>query len=66
MNGQQFLGNTRSKEVHDLDNEGPACQVEKIIDADHDKPFILLSTAHAQGYDNCADSGRKRSPIPGE
>lgn len=54
MHGQQFLANTRSREVHDLDNEKPQCQIDAIIAAGHDAPYLLLSSAHADGYDNCA------------
>ena len=55
MNGQRFLANTHSKEVHDLDNESAACQIDKIIEAGHDKPYIFLHQAHQDGYDNCAN-----------
>lgn len=56
MNGERYLANTSpsKKEVHDLDNEKTNCQIDEIIDAGHDKPYTLLSTAQAAGYDNCA------------
>lgn len=65
MNGEQFLGNTNSKEVHDLDNEdtnASGCQIDEIIRAGHDTPFRSLTAAHAAGYDNCAKclSGSRR------
>ena len=53
MNGEQYLGNTNTKEVHDLDKETDNCQIDEIISAGHDKPFTELSTAHSQSYDNC-------------
>jgi hypothetical protein len=56
MNGEQYLGNTNKKEVHDLDNEKTAaneCQIDEIIRAGNDKPFTSLAAAHAAGYDNC-------------
>lgn len=53
MNGERYLGNTNTKEVHDLDNEKTSCQIDEIISAGHDKPFNTLSTAHNAGYDNC-------------
>jgi hypothetical protein len=53
MERQQFMGNTRSKEVHDLDQEQPACQIDKILNAGHETPFLMLSTADGQGYHNC-------------
>ena len=54
MNGQRYLGKQRSKEVHDLDNESGRCQIDQIINAGNDVPFIFLHSAHAQGYDNCS------------
>ena len=57
MNGEQYLGNTSKKEVHDLDNEDTAlngCQINEIISAGHDRPFNSLSAAHGAGFDNCA------------
>lgn len=57
MNGEQYLGNTNTKEVHDLDQEdtsGSGCQIDEIIAAKNDYPFTSLSAAHAAGYDNCA------------
>ena len=53
MNGEQFLGNMNTKEVHDLDNETDNCQIDEIIDAGNDKPFHSLEAAHKAGYDNC-------------
>lgn len=54
MNGEQYLGNTESKEVHDLDNEQTNCQIDEIIRAGHDRPFDTLQAAKKAGYDNCA------------
>lgn len=51
-NGKKFLGNTNTKEVHDLDNEQPQCQISEIIAANHDVYFDNLSSAHLQGFDN--------------
>ncbi|MFH1499722.1 MAG: hypothetical protein ABII82_18070 [Verrucomicrobiota bacterium] len=53
MNGERYLGNTNTKEVHDLDNEQTQCQIDEIIAAGNDKPFDYLSTAQSAGYDNC-------------
>jgi len=57
--GKKFLGNIKSKEVHDLDNEdtsGSGCQIDEIIKAGHAVTFEpdILFEAHSQGYDNCA------------
>ena len=57
MNGERYLGNTNTKEVHDLDNENTSpdgCQIDEIISAGHDTPYSYLSDAHRDGYDNCA------------
>jgi hypothetical protein len=57
MNGERYLGNKSTKEVHDLDNEKTGaneCQIDEIIKAGHDKPFTSLATAHSEGYDDCA------------
>lgn len=56
MNGERFLANANpaKKEVHDLDNEKPQCQIEEIIRAGHDRPYATLAAAQAAGYDNCA------------
>jgi hypothetical protein len=55
MNGEQYLANknTRSREVHDLDNEKTSCQIDEIIRAGNDKPYTSHSAARADGYDNC-------------
>lgn len=54
MCGDRYLGNIKKNEVHDLDNEQTSCKIDEIINAGLDKPFTLLSTAQATGYDNCA------------
>lgn len=56
MNGERYLANSsKSKmEVHDLDNEKTNCQIDEIIKAGHDRPYTSLSSAHSDGYDNCA------------
>jgi hypothetical protein len=57
--GKQFVGNTNTYEVHDLDNEQTGaneCQIDEIISAGHAVIFSpdTLAEAHRQGYDNCA------------
>ena len=54
VHGERYLGNTHKMEVHDLDNEKVACQIDEIIGAGHDKPFNSLNEAHAMRFDNCA------------
>ncbi|MEX2015524.1 MAG: hypothetical protein WD873_02730 [Candidatus Hydrogenedentales bacterium] len=53
MNDQQFLGDRATMEVHDLDAETAQCAIDSVIESGDDEPFILLVTAHTQGYDNC-------------
>ena len=55
MQGQRFLGNTNSLEVHDLDNEKKNCQIDKVIAAGHDRPYIYLHQAHRDGFDSCGN-----------
>ncbi len=54
MAGEKYLANVNTKEVHDLDNEKPVCQIDEIIRAGHDRPYNSLDSAHRDGYDNCA------------
>lgn len=51
---EKYLGNVRSKEVHDLDLETEQCQIDEIIEAGHAIAFDTLPDAHEAGYDNCA------------
>lgn len=54
MNGEKYLGNVNTKEVHDLDKEESPCQIDEIINAGHDTPFASLEDAHYKKFDNCA------------
>lgn len=54
MRGEQYLANANKREVHNLDNEKPSCQIDAIIRAGHDKPYTSLQAANRDGYDNCA------------
>lgn len=54
MNGERYLGNKNTTEVHDLDNENTNCQINEIINAGNDRPFNTQSEAKSAGYDNCA------------
>jgi hypothetical protein len=56
MNGERYLANTSpsKREVHDLDNEKTACQIDEIIKASHDKPYTSFEIAKRDGFDNCA------------
>lgn len=52
--GRNYLGNTNTKEIHDLRNERPQCQLDETIRAGHAVVFPpdTLAQAHAEGYDN--------------
>lgn len=56
MKGERFLANASAskREVHDLDNEKVQCQIDEIIRAGNDRPYITLAAAQSAGYDNCA------------
>jgi len=49
----QYLGNTNTKEVHNLFNRQTNCQINEIR-FEHRRDFSSLAVAHAQGFDNCA------------
>jgi len=51
--GEQFCGNKLKKEVHDLDQEKPECQINEILYAGNEVPFKKLSDAFRSGYDSC-------------
>lgn len=55
FNGNRFIGNTNSNEVHDLDNEQNGCHIDEIKD-NHIKTFSpdTHSQAKREGFDNCA------------
>jgi hypothetical protein len=48
-----YLGNSNTKEVHNLDNEKSKCNIGD-IKAAHRVRFGSLAEAHRQGYDNCS------------
>lgn len=54
FNGKQFIGNTNTNEVHDLDNEQSNCRIDQIKN-EHIKTFIPDSHLKAknEGFDNC-------------
>lgn len=52
MNGERYLANTITREVHDLDQEEENCHIDMIIAAGNDKPYDSLAAAHLDGYDN--------------
>ncbi len=49
----RYLGNSHSRELHDLKNQKPACQIDEIR-VDHRINFKTQKEALAQDYDYCA------------
>ena len=59
--GEQYLGNTSTGEVHDLDQEDPSpsgCQIDEIIRACHDRPFRCEIQRRCLGVDGLPDRRR--------
>jgi hypothetical protein len=52
---KHYLGNTNTREVHDLRMETNNCQVNEFIRAGHAVTFSpdTLAQARSEGYDNC-------------
>ncbi|MGC5224195.1 esterase/lipase family protein [Micromonospora sp. DT81.3] len=46
-----FIGNRRSRELHDPAHETPQCQLDEIM---HRWPFSSVEEAFAEGYEGCA------------
>ncbi|NIM48339.1 MAG: hypothetical protein GTO22_03620 [Gemmatimonadales bacterium] len=56
--GDRYLGNSNTREVHDLIHEDAsprACQIDEVIAAGYAVGFSpdTLDQAHVEGYDNC-------------
>jgi hypothetical protein len=61
LTGPRFLGNTGSRELHDLNNLTQLCHVDRIA-MDRQRRFYSIADARAMGYDLCAHCfGRDRS-----
>ncbi len=61
LSGPRFLGNTGSRELHDLNNLTPLCHTDR-IDMDRQRRFYSITDARGMGYDLCAHCfGRDRS-----
>jgi hypothetical protein len=57
----RLLGNSATRELHDLDNEKSGCQIEEIR-PDHRIYFRSEAEAERLGYDYCAHCyGKARS-----
>lgn len=53
LNGERYVGDPRSRRVHDLESEQPACGIDGLLAADLEEPFPNLAAAHLEGYDDC-------------
>lgn len=53
MSGERFLGDVDKYVLHDLDNEQGECQIDSIIDAGNDQPYVSAQRAHAEGHGDC-------------
>lgn len=51
--GERFLANRNTMEVHDLDNEKSDCQIDDVIRTGNDVTFYWLQEAMNGGYHNC-------------
>jgi hypothetical protein len=47
-----YLGNSNTKEVHNLDKEKPKCNIA-LIESGHRVEFVSLDAARRAGYDPC-------------
>jgi hypothetical protein len=53
INGEKFIGDKNKRELHDLDNEKPLCQIDHILNAKNEIPFNFYFEAKDAGYNNC-------------
>ena len=51
--GSKYCGNTKTTEVHDLDNETESCLIEEIVSSGRALSFHSLKEADKAGYNNC-------------
>ena len=56
MSGERFLGDVDKYILHDLDNEqtgADGCQIDAVIDAGNDQPYVSAQRAHSEGHGDC-------------
>jgi hypothetical protein len=53
MSGERYLGDVDQYRLHDLDNEQSDCQIDAIIDAGNDQPYVSAQRAHSEGHNDC-------------
>ncbi|MHC5062105.1 MAG: hypothetical protein ACYTFK_13655 [Planctomycetota bacterium] len=51
--GARYCGNTRTEQVHDVDEEMEECLIEEIISSGRAVSFHSLEDAHELGYNLC-------------
>jgi hypothetical protein len=51
--GKKYLGDRKTMEVHDLDNETEDCQIYKTIETGHMIVFDTIEAAYRIGYSRC-------------
>ena len=52
LNRERFCANTRTKIIHDLDNENEDCFINEILDHGAERPFFSLEQARNAEYVN--------------
>lgn len=52
IGGKKYLVDTINKEIHDLDNEQHDCQINAIIELNHDVYYDTLEQAQKDGFGN--------------
>lgn len=53
MNGAPYCGNKLTREVHNLDNEKPQCNIDRIIQTQNAVPYHSLLLAEIDNFKNC-------------
>jgi hypothetical protein len=51
-NGKQYLADTNTNRVHDLDNEKTECDIDK-IESEHIKMFDDIGQAYVEEFKDC-------------
>ena len=53
LNGAPYCGNVLTREVHNLDNEKPQCQIDRIVKNDAAVPYHSLLLAQIDNFKQC-------------
>ncbi|MDR3628482.1 MAG: hypothetical protein P4L45_16675 [Ignavibacteriaceae bacterium] len=54
MRGEKYLGNSESKELHDLDKVKQQCNIDNIVNSGNEIPFSTLKEALSEGFIQCS------------